>query len=1024
MGKFALTEVQLAYMLGRNDEFESGNVATHYYNEINNNLDTKRFEKALNKVIKKHKMLHTVIHTDASQEELKVYPYYEVKYHDLSGLGDEEKESERLKIRERMSHKNYEIGTWPMFGFEIAKLSEDKKILFVSIDLIISDAGSIMILFNDLYRYYTDETMPVNEEKVTFKDFVEYMEKMKTGDKYKQDKAWWMEQIMELPMGPSLRKKKDADEEDTHFSRLTYISEGDEWKKFRENIMRHGLIQTTYLCECYREVLAYYSGNGDFSINLTTTNRGKLEGTENVIGDFTSLTIFPMPDDHTSDIWENAGNLQKKLLEVYSHASFDGIDVEREFRKHHNLKSEIPFPVVFTSLMGGGKEEFDREFFESADFSVSQTSQVYLDCQVSEEEDTLIVTWDYPSGRFEEGMMKEMFDEFVSLIKMASPENTESDIYEVLKPSKEDIGKITAYNQTSLEINSVTLGRMIAEKAKLYSSNTAIIDENNRINYSDALTEVKKIASFLKEKGLNKGDVAAVIGNKNAKTIEMIWACAYMGIIFVPIHPEYPKDRRDYIISDSRASLVLDTECDEQMAEIENTKLTNDIEIPEDVSMDSYIIYTSGSTGNPKGVVITNDAVYNTLYDMNRRFEVTEDDKIINISELGFDLSVYDIFGTVLAGACVVINRDVRDIEEIYRNMEENKVTIWNSVPSIYNLILDYAEKNGRLLELKKVFLSGDWIPVDIYEKNKRIMGDVELISLGGATEGSIWSIWYRIQATDEVRTSIPYGYPLANQQMFVLDENRRLLPVGVSGEIYIGGRGVAKGYTSDDITKTAFYEHEEYGRIYKTGDAGVFEPEGYITILGRMDNQVKINGYRIETQEIEQAILRVPEIENAYVEISTKGRAKRIIAFVHMKKEVTEDDIDYIKDEIKKTLPAYMIPNHICPLNEIPLNSNGKIDRKVLRKMADSIEVKSVSYKKPENEIQEILFDAWSDMLSHYEFGINTDFFDAGGDSLLMIYNLTWIQERFGVKIKGREFLENATIEEIAKIIKERAGK
>ena len=345
-------------------------------------------------------------------------------------------------------------------------------------------------------------------------------------------------------------------------------------------------------------------------------------------------------------------------------------------------------------------------------------------------------------------------------------------------------------------------------------------------------------------------------------------------------------------------------------------------------------------------------------------------------------------------------------------------------MPSIYSLILEYGAKRDTAgIQLKKVFLSGDWISLDTYERSKAVFPEAELISLGGATEASIWSIYYRIDSMEEDWKSIPYGYPLANQQLYVMDGERRMLPVGVPGEIYIGGAGVAKGYTKPELTEKSFFESDQLGRIYKTGDAGIFHPDGYLNILGRIDNQVKINGYRIETQEIEQAIQREDMVEKAFVEISERGKAKRIFAFVCTKEpdSLTEEDISYLKEELRKSLPVYMVPYHIEQLEKVPLNSNGKVDRKALKAMADTIELKPVEFKKPENEIQEALYEAWSDMFSHYEFGVNTDFFDAGGDSLMMIYNLAFMEEKFGVKVRGREFLEHATIEQLALLIEER---
>ncbi len=1025
MEKFALTQVQLAYMLGRNGDFESGNIATHYYNEILNDLDVKRFERALNQVIAKHDMLHTVIHTDATQSTVEDYPYYQVRYEDFSAMEESEREAARMEIRNALSHKKYEIGTMPMFDFVIAKMAEGKKILFVSIDLITADASSIMILFNDLYAFYQDETLKVVKPETTFADFIHYTEELHTKPVYQKDRQFWMDLIPEMPMGPSLPVKQDLDEEDMHFQRLTFISEGDSWKRCRDHIKKKGLIQTSYLCECYREVLGYWSGSQHFSINLTTTNRGKLAGTENVIGDFTSLTILPMPETHSDHLWENAKEMQSQLIKVYAHSTYDGIDVEREYRKQHRLMDTIPFPVVFTSLMGGGKETFDRDFFAGTDYSVSQTPQVYLDCQVSEEEDTLIVTWDYPRGRYDAAMMQHMFDQFTALIMKPLEETGSDDLSEILKAPDEDLEAILRYNQTAQEVQTRTLQEVIEQSCKTYADRIALIDQDEVISYETLMHEIKNIASFLHSKNLQKGDRIAVIGHRNARTVAFMIACAYMGMTFVPIHPEYPKERRQYIIDDSKATFVYDYET-EQIPDGDGSDLPDVKILPDE---EAYIIYTSGSTGNPKGVVITHRAVYNTLWDMNQRFGITEQDRILNVSEYGFDLSVYDIFGTLLAGAAMVINRDVRDIAATYETMIRHHVTIWNSVPAIYGLLLTYAEgrqETNAQATLRTVLLSGDFIPLDLFDKSKQLWDSAKLISLGGATEASIWSIYYPIASVEENWNSIPYGYPLANQTIFVMDQRGNVLPVGVTGEICIGGIGVAKGYTSEELTAQRFFVHPQFGRIYRTGDAGILRQNGYVDIIGRIDMQVKINGYRIEMQEIETAIASDELIENAFAEIVDQGNSKRIIALIVPKdgEKLDEEDIADLRDAIAKVLPAYMIPYHFEQLERVPLNSNGKVDHKQLKQIASTIQLRRKTLKKPEGKIQTALFDAWSDLLSHYEFSVDDDFFDVGGDSLKMIYQLAFIEDQFGVKIGGRAFLENATIEKIADIIEERQSK
>lgn len=878
---FPLTEVQWAYILGRKKEFKAGDVATHYYNEIVNEMDVERLEKALNQVIARHPMLHTVVLEDGTQYELEEYDAYTIRQYDLTPYTEEEKTAFLAEQRERLSHYNYQAGTWPMFTFEAAKLDETRRQIFVSIDLAIADAGSILILFNELYAYYSNPELEKEAPPVTFRQFVEYMEAVKKTGRYETDRQYWKNQIPVLAKGPELPRKKKEAEAENKFKRLMHIFEAKDWRKCREVLTKHGMIPTTFLCQCYREVLAYWSGSNQFSINLTTSNRGKLPGTEQVIGDFTSLTILPMPEDCTcNDFWGNAKKLQKKFMEVYGHASYDGISVEREYIKYHNLQNEIPFPVVFTSMMGGEKEEFTKEFFGESVYSLSQTPQVYLDCQVSEEEDVLIVSWDYAGSRFEADMMEQMFAQFVALIQSAGGEEGKTE--EILKLSASEEKRIEEYNQTQEEYPRITLQQLVEESFRRYPERIALIDGTEQYTYQEIHKRAEGYAAYLKEQGVRAGDCVGVRGFKTAETIIQILGCVMAGAVFVPIHPEYPKERVDYILKNSQAKLYLDAQVETSQREYEEF---------EKAALDSpaYIIYTSGSTGVPKGVVISHGSVCNTLYDINRRFEITSEDRIFNISDVGFDLSVYDIFGSMLAGAAMVIGKDIRDIGQICSELVEKRVTLWNSVPAIFGLVLDYM-KGQRVESLEKVFLSGDWIPLNTLERMKKIFPNAELISLGGATEGSIWSIYYRVSGLEAEWNRIPYGYPLANQQCYVMDEQRKLCPVGVRGEIYIGGAGVAMGYTEEEQTKKSYFEHEKYGRLYKTGDAGIFEREGYINILGRIDQQVKLHGYRIECMEIEKEIEKNGKISRALVEVAQGKKNRHLLAYiVPDKKEVQE---------------------------------------------------------------------------------------------------------------------------------------
>ena len=285
---------------------------------------------------------------------------------------------------------------------------------------------------------------------------------------------------------------------------------------------------------------------------------------------------------------------------------------------------------------------------------------------------------------------------------------------------------------------------------------------------------------------------------------------------------------------------------------------------PEDIA---YLIYTSGSTGVPKGVVITQSAVMNTVLDINQKFSIDNTDKIIGLSSMCFDLSVYDIFGSLSTGAKLVEIEDIHDISYLERIVEKEGITVWNSVPAIMEMFLNGIGNERLFPTINTVLLSGDWIPVNMPNAIKKVCENARVVSLGGATEGSIWSIYYPVDYVDPEWKSIPYGKPLANQTYYVLNYEGRECPVGVSGELYIGGKGVAQGYFKDqEKTNKAFIVHPKYGRIYRTGDYGVLLKSGIIIFQGRKDSQIKIRGHRIEIGEIENQLLKHPKVKNCVV--------------------------------------------------------------------------------------------------------------------------------------------------------------
>jgi amino acid adenylation domain-containing protein len=434
----------------------------------------------------------------------------------------------------------------------------------------------------------------------------------------------------------------------------------------------------------------------------------------------------------------------------------------------------------------------------------------------------------------------------------------------------------------------------------------------------------------------------------------------------------------------------------------------------------AYVIYTSGSTGSPKGAMLDHRGPLNTITDINHRFGVGPGDRIFGVSSLCFDLSVYDVFGAVAAGATLVLpTAEERDPAAWAGVVAREAVTIWNSVPAVLELVVEEAESTGlRLERLRLVLLSGDWIPVGLPDRVRRVAPNARVVSLGGATEASIWSICYPVDEVDPRQTSIPYGRPLSGQTWHVLDGASRDAPTWVPGDLYIGGVGLAMGYWGDpQRTAAAFVKHPRTGeRLYRTGDRGRYLPSGDLEFLGRADHQVKIQGFRVEPGEVEHALCEHPRVRQAAVVAQDHGSGRQLVGFVVTGEEEPEPaDPDDLRRFLSKRLPAYLVPDRIAVLDRLPLNGNGKLDRTALAALAAGGTSRAQAYSAPRSALEATVAGVWQEILDHRPIGVHDDFFEIGGQSFAALRAVALLGRRLGRRVPLGLLLQHRTVAALA---------
>ncbi|MDR1067363.1 MAG: amino acid adenylation domain-containing protein [Clostridiales bacterium] len=1013
---FPLTDIQMSYLIGRNEGLRMGGVSAHAYYEVENAFDMERLQRSLRKVIERNRMLRAVITPDGFQRILEDYEPYEIETIDLSSATETERESLLSEERRKNSHKIFALGEYPMFEFKAFKLREDIDgrcfyRLSAGFDLLIADGVSMRIFVRQLMFFYENEDAPVEASDFTFRDYIMSLSGLKQTKRYDRAKTYWESKIDAISEAPNLPMKRSPDSvRRPTFKRLSVTIDKDEWRGVKTELGAKGLTPSAFLLCAYGRTLAFYANMKRITLNLTVFTRFPFhQAVNDMIGDFTSVMLIDM-EAGPGDFYKQCENVQKTVMEGLEHVEYDGVKLIREISKRRNESSRLLFPIVFTSMIFENEEGGAISDVGDLVYGVSQTSQVHLDCQVMSSGNGLTITWDYAEQLFDDAMMKSMFDAFVSCVKTREIEICEDERL-----------ALERYNDTDEPFEDITLIGAFERQAEETPDKIAVRAGGFRASYAELNRMAARTANFLSARNVKAGDRVAVYAHRDIQTVANILAVLKIGAAYVPIDPDQPKSRTGLALSDAKCEIALDSRAKDAMSAYDddlNFMRTNAVKSA-DVA---YIIYTSGSSGRPKGVVITHKAAMNTITDINRKFQIDDSDSILCVSSFTFDLSVYDIFGSLCVGATLILARDSGNAADMASLIAEEGVTIWNSVPALFEMYLSetqpsddsyYQTSQTREVSLEETngprlaLLSGDYIPLDLPSKIKERYPNCDVISLGGATEAAIWSIYYPVKHTDPSWKTIPYGYPLANQRIYTLDQFGRDCPFGTEGEIYIGGAGLALEYCGDpEKTEKSFITHPIYGRLYKTGDMGAHARENYVEFMGRRDSQVKIHGYRIELGEIESAMLACEGVESAVIVKNAKNKNALIGYYVSSTAAEKERVLDFLNSK----LPKYMIPPLLKRVDKMPLTKNGKIDYK---KLAESAEDKNEKIA-PRNDVERALYGYFKETLNIGDLSVFDNFFELGGDSLKGIALYNKLQEEFIVDINS--VFQHQTIESLAK--------
>ncbi|MYW01251.1 non-ribosomal peptide synthetase, partial [Streptomyces sp. SID3343] len=1014
---FPLTEVQAAYLNGRAPEFTLGGVGTWHYTEFDDtDVDIERMERAWRTLIRRHDMLRAVIDPDGTQRVLAEVPDFVIDVVDTDAAGAE---SALATLRAEGSHRVLDPGRWPLFEVRaVRRPGADGLVhtrLSVGLDYIVFDALSIMTLYTELDHLYADPAAALPPVEVTFRDYLRHV----GTDPQAQERSHthWRARIAELPPAPSPPLAKPLSEVlAPRFTRRTFRLPAQRWRALKEHARAGGLTPSTLLLACYGEVLAAWSGIDAVTVTLTLFNRRETHPhITRVLGDFTALA----PADYRradAALLPAAVELQRRQALDLDHRDASPAWLLRELARRGDGEGAVP--VVFTSAIGvGDGVSMDlSDTFPTRTWGISQSPQVCLDNQVTEENGGLLVTWDAVEEAFAPGVPAAMLDAYGRLLEHVAESGPQAPVVDLLPAATRTVRE--AVNATGTPVAARALHAAFFEQARIRPQAKALIAHTGAgTSYGELADRALRVAALLRGRGVGSGDPVAVTVPKGADQIAAVLGILAAGGAYVPVGTEQPALRRRRILDAAGVRIVLD---ERTLGEaVVAAPLSEAVEA--DPGSLAYVIFTSGSTGEPKGVEMTHAAAWNTVVDVRDRHHLGAADRVLALSALDFDLSVFDVFGLLSAGGALVLphEEDRREPARWRALVREHRVTVWNTVPVLLDMLVDADERAAdgdfALSGLRAALVSGDWIGLDLPARlRERTGGRCRFTAMGGATEAAIWSNALTVHAVPPHWTSIPYGHPLANQRYRVCDRHGRDCPDLVAGELWIGGAGLAVGYRGDPQRTNAKFVTRDGERWYRTGDLGRYWPDGTLEFLGRADEQVKIAGNRIEPGEVESALLGHPGVARAAVVAIGDRAAVSLVAFVTVEGASGASPDDLIAWTLDR-VPPYALPGRVIVLDTLPLTPNGKVDRAALRTLARDASPHRGGGEPPEDGLEQAVAALWSEHLGSAVTDRHANFFGLGGDSLTAIRVTAAVERHFGVPLTTRHFLAAPTVAALA---------
>jgi len=997
--------------------------------EIDGRIEIDKINDTFLTLIERHETLRTSFDADGEYIIQKIHQTKDIEFKIQEITANSE-----LEVKDKINDfvRTFDLTKAPLLRVGIIKLNNERHILLYDMHHIISDGVSMGILikeFGEIYGGKQKETL-----KLQYKDYAVWQKKMQKTEAFKLQEEYWLNEfkgeipVLSMPtdyIRPQVQSFK-GDE-------LDFAIGKEHTNKLREIAKETATTMNMVLLSVFNILLSKYSGQEDIVVGTSITGRPHLD-LQDIIGMFVNTLVIRSNVTSEKSYNNYLYEMKQKCLSAYENQNYQFEVLVQKL----NLKRETNRNPVFDVMFEMQNMDISWEDMNKLNFSEfsMKTNVAKFDMAMSviEKKDCLCLNINYSTDLYKKETVGRIKNHYLNIIEKVI-ENIDIKIKDIeILGGVECRELLIDFNNNKEKLpKNETIQKLFEEQVEKTPNRIAVLCNGVELTYEELNHKANKLARVLRRNGIKQDCIVGIAMERSIEMIIGIIATFKAGGAYIPIDVEYPKDRIKYMLENSNAQVLLtsrkyifkDDEYEkivEHVLEMENEQIDKELDSNlEHISNEenlAYIIYTSGSTGKPKGAMVEHLGMLNHAMAKIKDINLSEESVVSQNSSHCFDISVWQFLASLIVGGKVVIyaKEKVVNVKEFINEIENDKVTVLEVVPTYLGAMLDNLEEEHKELNnLKNLLITGEALSKNLVQRWFNSFKNVKLVNAYGPTEASDDITHYIMDRVCDYDL-VPIGKPIQNLNIYIVNKDMNLCPIGVVGELCVSGIGVGRGYINNsEKTQEVFmsdpFIKEEGVRLYKTGDLARWLPDGNIEFLGRKDYQVKIRGFRIELGEIENELLKHEKIKEAVVvDKAYNNGTKFICAYIVALEAI---NVSEIRNYLKQTLPEYMVPSYFIQIDKLPLNANGKVDRKMLPELSEGVETSS-EYEAPRDEVEKALVEIWQYVLDINKIGINDNFFELGGDSIKAIRIISKAK-KYGYFLEIKDLFKYPNIKELS---------